>query len=206
MGTVTGKRVYVVCQNHALTNHLKHLVGDREFQFREFQSGEALLSVLTRLQPGLAIVGYGLPGMNGLDVLDSVKRARCDMPVILVAYQASIPLAVRAIRLGAVDFLAEPIQPELLQAALALAEERLARGMPRGSRASLSGPLLLLTPRETEVLQHLLDGKQNKAIAHVLGISERTVEVHRARMMRRLNVSSFAELIRLAIACGMDAV
>jgi two-component system response regulator FixJ len=187
-------------------------------------SGEALLAALDRttlpssgpLPPGAsraraacAVVDVLMPGgMDGIALQAELARRGAALPVIVVTGHADVPLAVRAMRAGAVDFVEKPYPKQRILSAVAEALDAAAAAPGRRPAARLdalaAAKLDALTPRERTVLQGLVSGQPNKVIAHELGISPRTVEAHRAAVMEKLGVRSLAEAVRLALAAGLD--
>jgi two-component system response regulator FixJ len=168
---------------------------------RAFKDGRDFLSQLDKLERGSVVLDIRMPGIDGFSVVDFMNRRKPDWPVIMMSDQSSIPLVVRAMQRGAQNFVEKPCEAERLKDAVTQARSNGAAIAPRRAAQPLEK---MITPREMDVLQLLLKGQQNKSIAYSLGISERTVEVHRARLMRRLGVNSFAELIRKAVEHGVD--
>jgi len=173
---------------------------------RGYAEGRGFLSDLARIGISCAVVDVRLPDMSGLDIVREISRKRADIPFLMASGTSDIPIAVQAMKLGAVDFVQKPVQRDRLVEAVSSAivdRNRMLDGHSEhdGSRRYL---IEQLTPRERDVLGLLLDGYQNKMIAYELGISQRTVEVHRARMMRRLHVKTFAELVRLAVVSDFN--
>ncbi len=148
---------------------------------------------------GCVLLDVNMPDMSGLDVLQRLGD-RHRLPIIMISGQGDISTAVQAMRSGASDFIEKPFTPEQLLTAVELAV-----GSTRASAAASSVPTKLagLSARELEVLELLANGDANKVIAYKLGISQRTVEVHRAKIMERMGVKTFAELVRKAIASGL---
>ena len=137
-----------------------------------------------------------MPGLSGLDLQERLGAGPHAMPVVMVTGEGDVPAAVRALKAGAVDFIEKPFASEVMLDRVREALDRDARARAAGSRFDA------LTAREREVMEKLLDGCANKVVAIDLGISERTVEQHRARLMHKLGVRSVAELLQLAIAAG----
>lgn len=146
-----------------------------------------------------------LPDGDGIDVLDRLTKSDVRSPVIMITGHGDVPMAVRAMRIGAADFIEKPFEPDELLAAIERAVERYMSQAedPAGAEAARER-LGRLTPRENQVMHKLILGRQNKVIAHELGLSPRTVEVHRARVMEKTAVNSLSELVRLAIAAGIE--
>ncbi|MDX2265968.1 MAG: response regulator [Hyphomicrobiales bacterium] len=193
--------VYVVDDNADDRRAAAAALGADPRLIREFDDGAAFLQAIDALPPGCVILDVRMPGVDGLSVMETLSRRRIDWPVVMMSNQASIPIVVRAMQRGARHFVEKPCDPERLREAVAQARMQPVRAAP--PREQAKPPLSkIVTPREMDVLRLLLAGRQNKSIAYALGISERTVEVHRARLMRRLQVRSFAELIRKAVEHG----
>jgi two-component system response regulator FixJ len=156
-------------------------------------------------QSGCLIVDIRMPDMDGLTLQEELIKRRVGIPVIVVTGDADVPLAVRAMKAGAVDFLEKPFDDDLLiesvKRALALVEE--VRGQASMTQTA-KDRIDMLTERERQVLAHLIDGQANKIIAYQLDISPRTVEVYRARVMDKLQARSLAEVVRMAIDAGFS--
>lgn len=155
------------------------------------------------LAPGCVVLDVRMPGMDGLTLMEELARRGVVVPVVVVTGHADVPLAVRAMRAGAVDFLEKPYTEERLLEAVekALTADTQA-SQRRVETTKAMTQVATLSPREREVLQALVDGKANKVIAHDLGISPRTVEVHRANLMDKLGARSLPELVRIGLAAG----
>jgi two-component system, LuxR family, response regulator FixJ len=164
-------------------------------------SAEALLADPRLPEASCIVADVWLgPGMDGVALVAALRVRGVHAPLVLVTGHGDVELAVRAMRLGAVDFLEKPYPPERLLAALREAVASPARATPDPAAAAL---LERLTPRERDVLRCLVEGRANKAAAAALGISPRTVETHRAAIMDKLRVASFAELVRLSLAARL---
>lgn len=201
--TSSGAWIYVVDDNDEDRRAAASVFTGTGINIQVFESGEAFLAALDDLQPGCVILDVRMPGIDGISVVDFLSRRRADWPVVMMSNQASVPLVVRAMQGGARHFVEKPCDPERLREAVAQA--RAMRSPAKSAPGKPAQPLhKVITPREMDVLRLLMTGQQNKAIAYALGISERTVEVHRARLMRRLEVRSFAELIRKAVEYGVS--
>ncbi len=154
--------------------------------------------------PGCIIADLHMPGMNGLEFQESLQQAGCLLPVIFLTGQGDIPASVHAMRHGAEDFLTKPVKREQLFAAVQRALARNQREREAHLKQSeLRARFDTLTPREREVLSHVVTGQLNKQIAGDLDTSERTIKAHRANLMAKLQVQSVAELVRLAQAIGI---
>jgi two-component system response regulator FixJ len=195
--------------------HLVHLVDDDEairrsagfmlktsgFHVRTYESGVELLKTASNLEPGCILLDIRMPGMDGIEVQSALKEKGVSLPVVIMTGHGDVGLAVQAMKAGAVDFIEKPFEKAVLMSAIELGMERLKRASADRSRADEAGVRLqVLTPREREVLDGLAKGLPNKTIAYDLGISPRTVEIHRANLMTKLGVRSLSEALRIAFA------
>ena len=183
--------VFVVDDDPAVRDSIAMFIRAEGLEVRTFDSARSLLAEWERCKPGCLIVDLRLPGASGLDLQERLAGDDNAPPIIFLTGYGTVPAAVRALKAGAMDFLEKPFDPAVL---LALVREALARD--RARRADIRR-LDALTRREREVLGKVVEGETNKVIAANLGISVRTVELHRARGMRKLGVRSVAELVRL---------
>lgn len=183
--------VFVVDDDPAVRDSIAMFIRAEGIEVRTFDSARSLLAEWERCKPGCLIVDLRLPGASGLDLQERLAGDDNAPPIIFLTGYGTVPAAVRALKAGAMDFLEKPFDPAVL---LALVREALARD--RARRADIRR-LDALTRREREVLGKVVEGDTNKVIAANLGISVRTVELHRARGMRKLGVRSVAELVRL---------
>ena len=193
------RTVYVVDDDAAIRRSLERLLDAAGFRVISYDTPLAFLDAALGLEPGCVLLDIKMPGMDGLEVQAQLLKENVPLPVIVMTGQGDVQSAVRAMKAGAVDFLEKPYSDELLLNAIEAALGRI--GAPVGDReaAVAAQRIATLSPREREVLDSLVAGRANKVIAFDLGISVRTVEVHRARMMERLGVRQFAEAIRLAV-------
>jgi FixJ family two-component response regulator len=173
------------------------------FEVASFKSATEFLEKVRFDTPGCVIVDLRMPGLSGLDLQEALTEGGCDMPVIFLTAHGDIPTSVRAMRRGAEDFLTKqaPMEDLLDAVRRALARDATERS-ERTRLAALRARFDALTPREREVLAHVLTGQLNKQIAGDLGISERSVKRHRTSMMRKLRIQSVAELTRLVQEAG----
>ena len=183
--------VFVVDDDPAVRDSIAMLVRAEGLEARTFDSARSFLVEWERSTPGCLIIDLRLPGLSGLDLQEHLAGDDNTPPIIFLTGYGTVPAAVRALKAGAMDFLEKPFDPAVL---LALVREALARD--RARRADIRR-LGALTRREREVLEEVAEGDTNKVIAVNLGISVRTVELHRARGMRKLRVRSVADLVRL---------
>lgn len=183
---------------------LSYMLGEASLQSRPFASGADFLAALPDLAPGCVLLDVRMPEMDGLAVMTELTRRSVGWPVVFMTGHGEVPVAVEAMKLGAIDFLQKPFSEEAMLAGFergfALLEERSAAA---SRRADAAARIEHLTSREREVLQSLLAGLSNKLIADRLGISLRTVEMHRSNMMVRLGVDNLAEALTLAMEGGL---
>jgi two-component system, LuxR family, response regulator FixJ len=201
----TDRWVYIVDDEAAVRDSLRTLLEAETYAVRCFGSAAEFLAGAAALAAGCLIVDVRMPEMDGLELLQRLVETGLDFPMIVMTGHADVPLAVRAMKAGAVDFIEKPFAACAIFDSLEAAFGRLASAAERKSAAAAAvTKLALLTAREREVLQGLLAGLPNKSIAYDLSISARTVEVHRARVMDKMGARSLSELIRLALAAGVQ--
>ena len=193
--------VHVVDDDPAVRESLALLLDAAGFSVRTHPDAESLLAAAEMLTPGCVLTDVRLPGMDGLALQRQLAARGVTVPVVVMTGHADVPLAVAAMKAGAVDFLQKPFAEAELLAVLRQALARAAEAAAEAAAAAAAAALLAsLTPREHEVLAELVAGHPNKVIAQHLGASPRTIEVHRARVMEKLGVHSLPELVRLAQA------
>jgi two-component system response regulator FixJ len=200
------KYVHVVDDDAAVRDAVGLLLSTEGFDVRTHPSAHAFLEAIDARQEGCVITDVRMPEMNGIDLISRMKEDRIGMPVIVLTAHADVPLAVEAMKLGAVDFLEKPFDDEeLLSAVGAALERRNAEESRMRESQAIKTRLESLTRRENEILAGLLRGLSNKIIAHDLGISIRTAEVHRANIMAKMRAGNLAELVKMALAVnGLD--
>lgn len=197
-------RVYLVDDAPGLRRALARLLELEGLAVRAFASAEEFLAALPLEEPACLVLDVDLPGLDGL-ALQERLGARATLPIVFLTGKGDIPMSVRAMKAGAVDFLTKPVEAEALLGAVRAALARsAARVAEEHARAELGERLAQLTPREREVLEHVLAGRLNKQIAVALGIGEHTVKVHRGRAMEKLALDSVAELARVAERLGLE--
>jgi two-component system response regulator FixJ len=197
----TERTVYVLDDDAAVLRSLERLLRSANFEAVTFEHPDAFLAAARTFKPGCVLLDVRLPGMSGLDVQAQLLKTRNDLAVIMVTGQGDIQTAVRAMKAGAADFLEKPYGDDALLGSI---EAAFAREIDLDS-ADAVRRVATLSTREREVLEGLLAGRPNKLIAYDLGISVRTVEVHRARMMERLGLRQLAEVIRLGVMAKLSA-
>jgi two-component system response regulator FixJ len=195
--------VHLVDDDEEVRRALAFLLGTAGLAVKVYESADSLAAKLPSLAGGCIVSDVRMPGMSGLQLLQLLNEKQLDVPVIIMTGHADVALAVEAMKAGAVDFLEKPFDDEALLAAIDAALNR--RKNPQGNDAGIAeirARLATLSEREKQVLDGLLTGHPNKTIAYDLGISPRTVEVHRANVMRKMAVSSLSELVRMSLAAG----
>lgn len=196
--------VYVVDDDRDVRRSISFMLGAAEINAHPFGSGSDFLEALPDLEPGCILLDLRMPQVDGFQVMTELARRQVHWPVIVMTGHGEVSVAVRAMKLGAIDFLEKPFSEETLLACFVEGFDTLASREQASRRARLAEErVALLTGRETEVLESLLAGESNKAIAQRLGISLRTVEMHRGNMMERLQVGSLAEALTLALDAGL---
>ena len=192
--------VYVVDDDRDVRSSIAFMLGTAAIESRTFEDGEDFLGTLSALDPGCILLDVRMPGVDGFQVMDALARAGIDWPVVVMTGHGEVPVAVRAMKLGAVDFIEKPFGEELLLASLerafALLKDRSEQAERRHGAVDRIGQL---TARERQVLDLVIASKPNKIIADILGISIKTVELHRANMMSKLGVRSLPELMKVAL-------
>jgi len=195
--------VHLVDDDEDVRRALAFLLGTAGLAVRVYESAASLLAKLSSVAQGCIVSDVRMPGMSGLQLLQVLKERQVSLPVIIMTGHADIALAVEAMKAGATDFLEKPFDDEALLGAIQVALNR--QRSPLKSDAAIAearGRLAILSDRERQVLEGLLRGYPNKTIAYDLGLSPRTVEVHRANVMRKMAVSSLSELVRMSLAAG----
>jgi two-component system response regulator FixJ len=197
--------VYIVDDDPAIRRSLERLLDAAAIQALSYATPQAFLDAAGGLPAGCALVDLRMPEMNGLEVQEQLQQMKAQLPIILMTGQGDIQSAVRAMKNGAADFIEKPYSDDALIAAIESALKAGAQQNRTDEIAAAAARVETLSPRERQVLDALVAGRANKVIAFDLGISVRTVEVHRARMMDRLGVRQFAEAVRLAVLAKLSA-
>jgi two-component system response regulator FixJ len=195
------RTVYLVDDDDAIRRSAGFMLKTSGLQVRAFESGDALMKAAASLEPGCILLDIRMPGMDGLQVQEALNERGIALPVIIMTGHGDVTLAVQAMKAGAVDFIEKPFEKAVVLGAIEQAFARLDRSAKAQQRAEEAQiQLQALTPREREVLEGLAGGLPNKTIAYDLGISPRTVEIHRANVMTKLGVRSLSEALRIAFA------
>jgi two-component system response regulator FixJ len=194
------RHVHIVDDDEALRDSIKAMLEAAGFACTSYESGRSFLDAGNALS-GCALVDVRMPEIDGLALLKELAARKNTIPVIIMTGFADVPLAVQAMKAGAVDFVEKPAAPNALIDAIGRALDHATAGAVEQREAKAR--FERLTDREMEVLQLLVIGDPNKIVAHKLGISARTVEIHRGRLMEKTQAKSLAELVRLALAAGI---
>jgi FixJ family two-component response regulator len=191
--------VFVVDDDPSVLRALTRLLHAAGYRVSAFRSPQEFLAAHDPAVPGCAVLDLAMPGLNGLDLQQALAASGCHRPVIFVTGRGDVPSSVQAMKAGAVDFLTKPVSEEDLLAAVrrALDRDRVMREA-RAELAVIAERINTLTPREREVLGYVVAGRLNKQIAAELGTVEKTIKVHRSRVMGKMCVRSVADLVRLA--------
>jgi FixJ family two-component response regulator len=191
--------VFIVDDDDAVRHFLSGLIESVELRVEAFASARDFLEAYEPGRPGCLVLDVRMPGMSGLELQRELVEQAIDLPVIILTGHGNVQLAVHAMQAGAIDFVEKPFDNELLldriQRAVA---ENVRAGSERIKRIEITERMQLLTPREREVLDLVVAGQTNKGVARHLDISEKTVEIHRANVMRKMQAKSLADLVKMA--------
>jgi FixJ family two-component response regulator len=196
--------VILIDDEPSVRRGLSRLLKSAGYRVREFASAKEFLELPPQEGLHCLVLDVKMPEMNGLELQQALTEGDRSLPIVFITGHGDIPTSVRAMRAGATDFLSKPFDAADLLAAIERALTS-ARGelKQRAARSEVKSRLAELTPRELEVLRHVITGQLNKQIAADLGVAEKTVKVHRGRMMRKMQVQSVAELVRLCEEVGL---
>jgi two-component system response regulator FixJ len=196
--------IHIIDDEEAIRRSASFMLKTSGFAVETWQSGVAFLKEVRHASSGCILLDVRMPEMDGLEVQQALNERGVGMPVIILTGHGDISIAVRAMKAGAVDFLEKPFEKAVLLDAIEAAFARLDDKSAKAERtAAAEVAIAALTQREREVLQGLAQGLPNKTIAYDLGISPRTVEVHRANLMTKLAVRSLSDALRIAFAAGL---
>jgi len=190
--------VFVVDDDPSVRSSLKFLISTVGLQVETFDSAETALQKLSPLAPSCLVLDIRLRGLSGLDLQGELAARNCQVPIVFITGHGDIPMSVRAMKAGAVEFLTKPFRDQDLLDAVRIALERdRARRQRESERTELQQRFDSLTSREREVISLVVAGKLNKEIAHQLGTAENTIKVHRSRAVEKMHAQSVAELVRM---------
>jgi FixJ family two-component response regulator len=190
--------VFVVDDDPSVRSSLKFLISTVGLQVETFESAETALQKLSPEAPSCLVLDVRLRGLSGLDLQGELAARNCQVPIVFITGHGDIPMTVRAMKAGAVEFLTKPFRDQDLLDAVRIALERdRARRQLESERTELQQRFGSLTSREREVISLVVAGKLNKEIAHQLGTAENTIKVHRSRAVEKMHAQSVAELVRM---------
>jgi two-component system, LuxR family, response regulator FixJ len=196
--------VHIIDDDDALRESLVFLLRTAKIDVQSYSSAVTFLEALPGTQLSCVITDVRMPGMSGIDLLRRLKEIRIEVPVIVITGHGDVPLAVEAMKVGAIDFLEKPFDDEVLLASVRSALNRQDGETKRqAERAETESKLAALSNRERDVLGGLVAGRANKQIAFDLGISPRTVEIYRANLMNKMQAGSLSDLVRMALVAGI---
>jgi two-component system, LuxR family, response regulator FixJ len=192
--------VHVIDDDEALRDSITFLLHSAQIEAQAHASASAFVEKIPEAGLHCIITDVRMPGLSGIDLLKRLKELRIDVPVIVITGHADVPLAVEAMKFGAIDFLEKPFDDEVLLASVQSAVRQWSGETKRHlERTVIEGRLAGLSNRERDVLNGLVAGRANKQIAFDLGISPRTVEIYRANLMDKMQAASLSELVRMAL-------
>lgn len=205
--TSTSVKIYIVDDDEAIRDSLRWLLEAKGYAVEAYASAEQFLAAYRWDDPGCLVLDVRMSGMSGLELYEKLTALNYCLPVIFVTGHGDVPMAVSAIKKGAVDFIEKPFNDQelvdLIQRCLAL--DALCRDRAHKS-AAITTNMAQLTPREREVMDLVVAGRHNKIIADSLGISIKTVEAHRAKVMEKMGAKSVADLVQMALFNAQDSV
>jgi two-component system response regulator FixJ len=196
-------KVYVIDDDEAMRHSLEFLMGSVDYEVTLFESAQVFLDGIAKREFGCVVSDVRMPGIDGIELLRRLQTLNCRFPVIIMTGHGDVPLAVEAMKLGAVDFLEKPFDDDLL---ISMIDSGLKRAEPEARNEAVTREIAervaTLSPRERQVMDGLVAGLSNKAIAREYDISPRTIEVYRANVMTKMQAGSLSELVRLAMRAG----
>lgn len=199
-----GAVVYAVDDDVAMRELLAFLLDAAGFTVVAFETAASFLEALPGIDLGCVVTDVRMPGIDGIELLRRVKQAKPALSVIVITAHGEIPLAVQAMKLGAIDFLEKPFEDErLIEAIRTAVADTTDRARAEAAAAQVASRVSALSARERQVMEGLVAGLSNKTIARDLNISPRTVEVYRDNVMTKLQAASLSELVRLAVRAGV---
>jgi len=198
------RNVYVIDDDEAMRDSLNFLLDSFGFVATLFETAQPFLDALPTLAFGCVVSDVRMPGIDGIELLKRLKALRSTFPIVVMTGHGDVPLAVEAMKLGAMDFLEKPFEDErliaMIESALRLAEPA---AKSDAVAQDIAARIASLSPRERQVMDGLVAGLSNKLIAREYDISPRTIEVYRANVMTKMQAGSLSELVRLAMRAGL---
>ncbi len=197
-------KVYVIDDDEAMRDSLDFMLGSADFNVTLFGSAHSFLDTLPTIEFGCVVSDIRMPGIDGIELLKRLKAGPPLFPVVIMTGHGDIPLAVEAMKLGAVDFLEKPFEDDRLIGMIDTALKKAETGLKNGALTlDAAARIASLSPRERQVMDGLIAGLSNKLIAKEYDISPRTIEVYRANVMTKMQAGSLSELVRLAMRAGV---
>jgi two-component system, LuxR family, response regulator FixJ len=197
-------KIYVIDDDEAMRDSLHFLLDSSGFDVTLFESAQSFLDALPELTFGCIVSDVRMPGIDGIELLKRLKTAHSAFPILIMTGHGDVPLAVEAMKLGAIDFLEKPFEDERL---IAMIETAIRQAEPAAKSEAITqdiaARIATLSPRERQVMDGLMAGLSNKLIAREYDISPRTIEVYRANVMTKMGANSLSELVRLAMRAGV---
>lgn len=192
--------VHLIDDDESARDSLAFMLEASDYDVRTYEAAPAFLEALPGIVPGCIITDVRMPDMTGIELVHRLNALQVTMPVIVITGHGDIPLAIEAMRAGVVDFIEKPFSEDRLLEALSMAAERIAPTTARNDRQVVIDRIETLSEREREVLDGVVAGRANKVIARDLGISPRTVEIYRAKVMTKMQADNLAALVRMTLA------
>ena len=197
-------KVYVIDDDEAMRDSLNFLLDSAGFSVTLFETAQSFLDVLQGLEFGCVVSDVRMPGIDGIELLKRMKAGHSTFPILIMTGHGDVPLAVEAMKLGAVDFLEKPFEDDRL---IGMIEGAIRQAEPAARSEAvthdIAARVATLSPRERQVMEGLIAGLSNKLIARDYDISPRTIEVYRANVMTKMQANSLSELVRLAMRAGL---
>jgi len=200
----TAATVFVVDDDPAMRDSMRWLIESVGLKVEAFANADSFMEEFSGDVPGCLVLDVRMPGTSGMELLDTLKNRGVQLPIIMISGHGDVPMAVQALKRGAMDFLEKPFRDqELLEQIAKAIEVDQDRRSRAESVAGIRARLDKLTPREREVMELVVAGYANKQVAAKLGLSEKTIEVHRSRVMSKMRAKTLPCLVKMAIAVGV---
>ena len=197
-------KVYVIDDDEAMRDSLNFLLDSADYKVTLFETAVKFLDALPGLEFGCVVSDVRMPGLDGIELLKRMKAGHSTFPIVIMTGHGDVPLAVEAMKLGAVDFLEKPFEDDRLIAMIEMAiREAEPAARSEALTQDIAARIASLSPRERQVMDGLIAGLSNKLIARDYDISPRTIEVYRANVMTKMQANSLSELVRLAMRAGL---